>query len=202
MRKKYRIISAEGYPLHDSTLREQINASYILACLERTLQSTEGQGKDFKSSFARKAKSDLIAYERLRAKRRQSWRSSTRDLLRTSLLKSSLTNSPNLTQGEASGVKAEPTEGSPQGEESETKDEHMDATAKDNKGLERTEEFKYFCEVIFPGEERGSPMRKLIEQKNGYSTSGLYHSGVRDNPVSAFKVQHMAWRVSRRIHIL
>ena len=69
MRKKYRIISAEGYPLHDSTLREQINASYILACLERTLQSTEGQGKDFKSSFARKAKSDLIAYERLRAKR-------------------------------------------------------------------------------------------------------------------------------------
>ena len=31
--------------------------------------ATEGQGKDFKSSFARKAKSDLIAYERLRAKR-------------------------------------------------------------------------------------------------------------------------------------
>ena len=59
-------------------------------------------------------------------------------------------------------MKAEPTEGSPEGEESETKDEHMDATAKDNKGLERTEEFKYFCEVIFPGEERGSPMRKLI----------------------------------------
>ena len=59
MRKKYRIISAEGYPLYDSTLREPFNASYILACLERTLQSTEGQGKDFKSSFARKAKSDL-----------------------------------------------------------------------------------------------------------------------------------------------
>ena len=46
IRKKYRIISAEGYPLHDSTLREPFNASYILACLERTLQSTEGQGKE------------------------------------------------------------------------------------------------------------------------------------------------------------
>ena len=69
MRKKYRIISEEGYPLYDSTLREPFNASYILACLESTLQSTEGQGKDFKSSFARKAKSDLIAYERLREKR-------------------------------------------------------------------------------------------------------------------------------------
>eukprot|EP00439_Symbiodinium_sp_Y106_P039565 s2490_g4.t2 len=69
MRKKYRIISEEGYPLYDSTLREPYNASYILACLESTLQSTEGQGKDFKSSFARKAKSDLIAYERLREKR-------------------------------------------------------------------------------------------------------------------------------------
>ena len=64
-----RIISAEGYPLYDSTLREPFNASYILACLENTLQSTEGQGKDFKSSFARKATSDLIAYERLREKR-------------------------------------------------------------------------------------------------------------------------------------
>eukprot|EP00439_Symbiodinium_sp_Y106_P055049 s1091_g7.t1 len=166
-------------------------------------------------------------------------------------------------------MEAEAPESSPQGEESETKDEHMDATeeandenmaaddssqdeehmppdispekddvlhdqgiwgrvktvvdpeafkaatsaeekneeafekmenAKDNKGLEHTEEFKYFCEVIFSGEERGSPMRKLIEQKNGYSTSGLYHSGVRDNPVSAFKVQHMAWRVKTDPH--
>ena len=55
MRKKYRIIPAEGYPLFDSTLREPFNASYTLACLENTLQSTEGQGKDFKGSFARKA---------------------------------------------------------------------------------------------------------------------------------------------------
>ena len=69
MRKKYRIISEEGYPLYDSTLREPVNASYILACLENTLQSTEGLGKDFKSSFAHKAKSDLIAYERLWEKR-------------------------------------------------------------------------------------------------------------------------------------
>ena len=43
--------------------------SYILASLERALGDTEGQEKDFKSAFARKAKSDLIAYESLRAKR-------------------------------------------------------------------------------------------------------------------------------------
>ena len=51
MRKKCRIISAAGYPLYDSTLRKPFNASYILACLERTLQETEGQNKDFKSSL-------------------------------------------------------------------------------------------------------------------------------------------------------
>ena len=68
--------------------------------------------------------------------------------------------------------------------------------AKDNKGLEHTEEFKYFCEIIFSGEERGSPMRMLIQQKDGNSTSGFYHSGVRDDPVSAFKVQHKAWRAN------
>ena len=79
-------------------------------------------------------------------------------------------------------------------EKNEKAFENME-NAKDNKGLEHTEEFKYFCEVIFSGEERGSPMRMLIQQKDGYSTSGLYHSGVRDDPVSAFKVQHMAWRV-------
>ena len=68
MRQKYRIISAEGYPL-----RQYVAGA--LQCLvpaglpRRTLQSTEGQGKDFKSSFARKAKSDLIANESLREKR-------------------------------------------------------------------------------------------------------------------------------------
>ena len=70
MRKKYRIISAEGYPLYDSTLREPFNASYILACLERTLQCGHRRPREgFQEQFARKAKSDLIAYERLRAKR-------------------------------------------------------------------------------------------------------------------------------------
>ena len=37
LRKKYRIVSAEGYPLHDSTLREAFNAQYILVSLERAL---------------------------------------------------------------------------------------------------------------------------------------------------------------------
>ena len=69
LRKKYRIVSAEGYPLFDSTLRESFNAPYILASLERALSETEGQNKDFKSAFARKAKRDLKAYESLKAKR-------------------------------------------------------------------------------------------------------------------------------------
>ena len=60
LRKKYRIVSAEGYPLYDSTLREAFNAPYILASLERALSETEGQDKDVKS--------DLIAYESLKAK--------------------------------------------------------------------------------------------------------------------------------------
>ena len=53
----------------DSTLRESFNAPYILASLERALSETEGQNKDFKSAFARKAKRDLKAYESLKAKR-------------------------------------------------------------------------------------------------------------------------------------
>ena len=55
LRKKYRIVSAEGYPLFGSTLRESFNA----ASLEWALSETEGQHKDFKSAFARKAKSNL-----------------------------------------------------------------------------------------------------------------------------------------------
>ena len=42
-------------------------------------------------------------------------------------------------------------------EKNEKAFENME-NAKDNKGLEHTEEFKYFCEVIFSGEERGSPL--------------------------------------------
>ena len=62
-------MSAEGYPLFDSTLREAFSAPYILTSLERALSDTEGQDKDLKSAFARKAKPDLIAYESLKAKR-------------------------------------------------------------------------------------------------------------------------------------
>ena len=47
--------------------------------------------------------------------------------------------------------------------------------ANDKKDLERAEEFKYFCEVIFAGR---SPMPMLVEQKDGYSTTGLYQSGI------------------------
>ena len=40
----------------------------------------------------------------------------------------------------------------------------------------------------------------LVEQKDGYSTNGLYHTGIRDELVSAFQVQHMAWRVDADPH--
>ena len=57
----------EGYGLYDSTLRQPFNGAYILACADRVLK--EKEEKDFKSRFARKAKSDLRAYLDLKAKR-------------------------------------------------------------------------------------------------------------------------------------
>ena len=69
LRKKYRIVSAEGYPLYDSTLREAFTTLHTYWPAWSGL-STEGQDKDFiKSAFARKPKSDLVAYESLKAKR-------------------------------------------------------------------------------------------------------------------------------------
>ena len=56
----------EGYGLYDSTLRQPFNGAYILACADRVLK--EKEEKDFKSRFARKAKSDLRAYLDLKAK--------------------------------------------------------------------------------------------------------------------------------------
>ena len=57
----------EGYGLYDSTLRQPFNGAYILVCADRVLK--EKEEKDFKSRFARKAKSDLRAYLDLKAKR-------------------------------------------------------------------------------------------------------------------------------------
>ena len=286
MRNKYRTMWAEGYPLYDSTLRERFNASYILACLEKTLQSTEGQGKDFKSSFARKAKSDLLAYERLSEKREaeleelytrpfediaveefldQLPKPQIEEIVEPEPMDTSGAPKENadtpmdtsdvkagtgdLPQGEmpdteapdvpmqadapesspqkaVSGVTAEPAEGSPQGEESETKDEHMGATeeanddkaatsaeeknekafekmenANDNKGLEHTEEFQYFCEVIFSEEEKRSPMRKLIEHKGRYSTSGVFTTLVFETNLSALSRSNIWPGVSMWVRI-
>ena len=55
MRSRYKIVSAEGFQLFDSTHREPFDAPDILAALERALEDTEE--KDFSSVFARKAKS-------------------------------------------------------------------------------------------------------------------------------------------------
>ena len=56
-----------------------------------------------------------------------------------------------------------------------------------------TEEYKHFRDYIFYQEERGSAVRVLVDQQNGYSMSGLYHTGIRDDPIQSFKVQHMIW---------
>ena len=96
LRMKYRIVSAEGYHLYDSTLREAFNAPYILASLERALSETQDQDKDFKSAFGRKAKSDLIAYESLKAKREAELEELTCGRSRTSPWRSSLTSFRNL----------------------------------------------------------------------------------------------------------
>ena len=65
IRRKYMVRTPEGYGLYDSTLRQPFNGAYILACADRVLK----EKKDFKSRFARKAKSDLRAYLDLKAKR-------------------------------------------------------------------------------------------------------------------------------------
>ena len=67
IRRKYMVRTPEGYGLYDSTLRQPFNGAYILACADRVLK--EKEEKDFKSRFARKAKSDLRAYLDLKAKR-------------------------------------------------------------------------------------------------------------------------------------
>ena len=67
IRRKYMVRTPEGYGLYDSTLRQPFNGAYILACADRVLR--EKEEKDFKSRFARKAKSDLRAYLDLKAKR-------------------------------------------------------------------------------------------------------------------------------------
>ena len=61
--------ASSGFELYDCTLREEFNAPYMLACCEKHLQDTEM--KDFKSSFARKAKSELMAYEKLKRRRQE-----------------------------------------------------------------------------------------------------------------------------------
>eukprot|EP00439_Symbiodinium_sp_Y106_P059878 s1892_g8.t2 len=71
------------------------------------------------------------------------------------------------------------------------------ASANEKKGLVDTDEYKNFCSNLVKL-EKTSPLRMLIKQKHGYGYSGFYQSSVRDyenDPISAFKVQHMNWRV-------
>eukprot|EP00439_Symbiodinium_sp_Y106_P030437 s1316_g3.t1 len=68
------------------------------------------------------------------------------------------------------------------------------------KELVDTEEYKYFRDYVFYQEERGSPLRVLVDQRNGYSYSGLYHTGIRDDPIPSFKCQHMIFRAQADAH--
>ena len=67
IRRLYKINTPEGYTLFDSSLRERWNAPLVLAAIDKQFKSM-GVGS-FTSTFGKKAHSDLIAYEALRAKR-------------------------------------------------------------------------------------------------------------------------------------
>ena len=155
--------------MYDSTPRQPFSVPCIFTCLENTLKTTEH--KDFKSRFAKKAKSDLIAYQSLKEKREAELeelghccggvpreapcsagggshrardghsnglpmdtsqaRAEAADLPQGEMADPAKTESLDVPmetgapesspQGEASGVKVEPIEGS-------TKDEHMGET--------------------------------------------------------------------------
>ena len=72
--------------------------------------------------------------------------------------------------------------------------------ASDKQELVDTEEYKYFRDYVFYQEERGSPLRVLVDQRNGYSYSGFYHTGIRDDPIPSFKCQHMIFRAQADAH--
>ena len=67
IRRLYKIRTPEGHTLFDSSLRERFNAPLILAALDKQFKLMGVGG--FTSTFGKKAHSDLIAYEALRAKR-------------------------------------------------------------------------------------------------------------------------------------
>ena len=39
-----------------------------------------------------------------------------------------------------------------------------------------------------------------MDQRNGYSYSGFYHTGIRDDPIPSFKCQHMIFRAQADAH--
>ena len=270
IRRKYMVRTPDGYGLYDSTLRQPFNGAYILACADRVVK--EKEEKDFKSRFARKAKSDLRAYLDLKAKREAELEElytrpyediaveefleklpgpQVEEILEpekdtpmdTSDATAEAAHSPPGETADSAKVETPDvpmkteapegsphTEGSPQGEESESKDEHMgateevnddatdkeskdehmgateevndDATDKDKQRLVDTAEYKEF---IMDGYrlERKSPLVLLKDQRNGYGYTGFFHTGIRDievDPVGFFKVQHMGWRVAAPPH--
>ena len=72
----------------------------------------------------------------------------------------------------------------------------------DKKGLVDTDEYKEFIRDGYRL-ERKSPLVMLKDQRNSYSYTGFFHTGIRDievDPVGFFKVQHMSWRVAAPPH--
>ena len=165
----------EGYGLYDSTLRQPFNGAYILACADRVLK--EKEEKDFKSRFARKAKSDLRAYLDLKAKREAEL-----EELYTRPDEDIAVDTP-MDASEATAEAAH----SPPGETADSAVELVD-----------TDEYKEFIRDGYRL-ERKSPWVMLKDQRNGYNYTGFFHTGIRDievDPVGFFKVQHMGWRVA------
>ena len=65
-----------------------------------------------------------------------------------------------------------------------------------------TDEYKEFIRDGYRL-ERKSPLVMLKDQRNSYSYTGFFHTGIRDievDPVGFFKVQHMSWRVAAPPH--
>ena len=303
IRRRYKVTTSEGFTLFDCTLREDFNAPYLLSCLEKYLQNTEG--KDFKSSFARKARSELQAYEELKRRRQEDLEELYSRPLDDLVVEEFLENLPSPiveeipeTQPmdtsedvkaesadpplggipdpapaaaseqtpmetdvpehssfeETSGTRVEPTDDVPMGEKVEEKDDAMsgessppgeesppemshDATdeepplfdqgiwgkcsvtldkdlwkkylegaqkqneaafekldgAKDRVTLEETVDYKEWCTRHFPEE---SPLTRLSKQTRGYGLNGIYHTNIRSNKLTGFKVQHMRFRAT------
>ncbi|CAE7272629.1 hypothetical protein AK812_SmicGene40144 [Symbiodinium microadriaticum] len=196
--RKYLVRTPEGYGLYDSTLRQSFNGPYILACLEKTFKAEE-----------------VIEPEKETPMDTSEVATRSADLPQGETAGSAKTETPDVPieteapesspQGKASGVKAANDIDMAQ-ESSSPDDMPMPDIAPERDAGPVLHDHGIWgkCEnVVDPEAYKVSPMRLLMDQKSGYGYSGLYHTGIRDeeaDSVSAFKVQHINWRVRADKH--